>query len=129
MNRNRFAYAIVGALVVASGLASRRYPAALPAFVAEYAGDTLWAVMAFVAIGFAAPRWPTLRVAAAALAVSFAVEVSQLYHAPWIDSVRATRLGALVLGYGFLWSDLVCYTVGVGLAAGVEVACRRTAAQ
>ena len=25
-----------------------------------------------------------------------------------------TRIGALMLGRGFLWSDLVCYTVGVG---------------
>jgi hypothetical protein len=27
------------------------------------------------------------------------------------------RVGGLVLGYGFLWSDLVCYAVGIG--AGV----------
>ena len=34
------------------------------------------------------------------------VEESQLYHASWIDSIRGTTLGALVLGHGFLWSDL-----------------------
>ncbi|MFM8818855.1 MAG: DUF2809 domain-containing protein, partial [Phycisphaerales bacterium] len=43
----------------------------------------------------------------------------QLHHAPWIDGIRATRLGALVLGSGFLWSDIACYAVGVaGGAAG-----------
>ena len=120
MRRHRFLYSIVGCLVVALGLASRRYAAALPAFVAEYAGDTLWASMAFVGIGLLAPRWPSLRVAFAALALSYAVEVSQLYHAPWIDTIRSTRIGALVLGYGFLWSDLVCYTVGVALAVVTE---------
>ncbi len=41
--------------------------------------------------------------------------MSQLYHAEWIDSIRATTLGGLVLGYGFLWSDLVAYTIGVGI--------------
>ena len=41
--------------------------------------------------------------------------MSQLYHAEWIDNIRATTLGGLVLGYGFLWSDLVAYTIGVGV--------------
>ena len=45
----------------------------------------------------------------------YGIEVSQLYHAEWIDSIRATTLGGLVLGYGFLWSDLVAYTIGVGV--------------
>jgi hypothetical protein len=94
----------------------------LPSFIAEYAGDTLWAVMAFLGIGFVAPRWSSLRVAVVALAVSYAVELSQFHHAPWIDALRATRIGALVLGYGFLWSDIVCYTVGVGLCVVVESA-------
>ena len=54
-----------------------------------------------------------------ALAFAFAVEVSQLYHAPWIDALRRTTLGGLVLGFGFLWTDFVCYTISV--AAGVTV--------
>jgi hypothetical protein len=41
---------------------------------------------------------------------------------PWIDSIRHTTLGGLVLGYGFLWGDLVCYAVSVGLGAIVEYA-------
>jgi hypothetical protein len=48
------------------------------------------------------------------------IEVSQLYHAPWIDSIRGTTLGALVLGHGFVWSDLACYAVGVGLGILIE---------
>jgi hypothetical protein len=45
------------------------------------------------------------------------IEVSQLYHAPWIDSVRHTTLGGLALGYDFDWRDLVCYAIGIGCAA------------
>ena len=48
-----------------------------------------------------------------ALAFAFSVEISQLYQAPWINEIRSTTLGALVLGFGFLVSDLVCYSVGV----------------
>ena len=113
-------------IVVTLGLASRRYGEALPAFVAAYAGDTLWAVMAFVAIAMVAAERPSSQVGVAALLVSYGVEVSQLYHAPWIDSVRNTRLGALTLGYGFLWSDVACYTVGVALCVTTERLLRTT---
>lgn len=47
------------------------------------------------------------------MAYSVATELSQLYHAPWIDGLRATRLGGLVLGFGFLWSDLIAHAAGV----------------
>jgi hypothetical protein len=120
--RNRGLSLIAGGVVVALGLASRRYAPALPAFLAAYAGDTLWALMMFVLVGFIVPRWSRLRVGVIALAVSYAVEVSQMYHAPWIDNLRHTRLGGLVLGFGFLWSDLVCYTAGVTLGVVLEVA-------
>jgi hypothetical protein len=108
------------ALVVALGLASRRFGHVLPTFVAAYAGDTLWALAAFLGIGLVLPRAPTRTVAALAMAFSAAVELSQLYHAPWIDSIRRTAVGGLVLGYGFLWGDLVCYAVGVGLGMLLE---------
>ena len=45
---------------------------------------------------------------------------SVLYHTPWIDSIRQTTLGGLILGFGFLWSDLACYAVGVGFGVVME---------
>ena len=122
--RNRVVYAIVLVAVVVAGLASRRFGHLLPAVIATYAGDTLWASMVFVGLALMFPRASTRTLAVAALACAVADEISQLYHAPWIDAIRATRLGALVLGYGFLWSDLACYTVGVLGAAAVEIARR-----
>jgi len=121
-SRNRVVYAIALLLVIAAGLASRRFGHWLPAFVADYAGDTLWAAVVFVGLGLLFPRQPTRTLALAALALAYADEISQLYHAPWIDAIRRTTPGALVLGWGFLWSDLACYTVGVALAAGLEAA-------
>ena len=53
----------------------------------------------------------------------FAVEMSQLYHAPWIDAIRDTRLGGLVLGHGFHERDLVCYGAGVLLGVLIERVC------
>ena len=118
--RSRLACGIALALVIAAGLGSRVFGHSLPAIVATYGGDTLYATMVFVGLALLAPRWSTGRLALAALACSCAIEMSQLYHAPWIDAIRATRPGALVLGYGFLWSDLACYVAGVALGAAAD---------
>lgn len=49
-----------------------------------------------------------------------AIEASQLWQPIWLDELRKQPLVALVLGRGFLWSDLVCYAVGAGAAGAVE---------
>ncbi|HEX2218433.1 MAG TPA: DUF2809 domain-containing protein [Gemmatimonadales bacterium] len=127
MSRSRALYFGLTLLVVALGLASRRYRAGLPAFIGAYAGDALWAAMVFL---LAATVWAHAQprvLAVGALAFSFGVELSQLHRAPWLDALRATRAGALVLGQGFLWSDLLCYTAGVGIAAGADLLLRSRA--
>jgi hypothetical protein len=74
----------------------------------------------FLVLGLVLPRASSGRIATLALAGSFLVEVSQLYHAPWIDAVRQSALGGLVLGFGFLWSDLACYVAGIVLGVVLE---------
>lgn len=109
-------------LVIALGLGSRTPAAAahLPRFLTAYAGDTLWASMVYLGLLLLLPRLSIRHAAAWALGISVLVELSQLLHTPWLDALRAHRLGALVLGRGFLGSDLVCYAAGVGLAAGMD---------
>jgi hypothetical protein len=118
--RSRVLTTILLVATVAAGLASRRYPGWQPDFVARYAGDTLWAAMVFWVLALVWHRGRAAVVGALALGISFADEFSQLFHAPWIDAVRATRWGALVLGQGFLWSDLWCYAAGVAIAVAID---------
>lgn len=102
-------------LVTGFGLASRRWDL-FPTIFGKYPGDALWALLVYVLIGMMRRKMSPSWVAAWALAACFAVETAQLYHAPWIDAVRATRMGYLALGTTFNPMDLVAYTVGV--AAG-----------
>jgi hypothetical protein len=104
----------------ALGLASRWYPSAFPLVVARYGGDALWAGTVLWLVALLRPAMRTTRVALTALTIALLVECSQLYHAPWIDTIRATQPGSLILGQGFLWSDLVSYTVGVTLMAVLD---------
>ena len=119
--RPRAVYVALLAITIVAGLASRRPSSGAPPIVAAYAGDTLWATAAFWTAALLVPRARRAWLAASALGVSVTVELSQLYHAPWIDAVRATRAGGLLLGYTFLWSDLACYAVGVALAVGGDM--------
>lgn len=121
MHRPRPIYALAILIVIAAGLASRSSAAThLPPFLATYAGDTLWALTVFLVLGFIFPKAPTLTLAATAIAISFAVEFSQLYQAPWINHLRETLPGKLLLGAGFLRSDLLCYLAGVTIGTITE---------
>jgi hypothetical protein len=126
--RDRLARLAQIAIVCALGLGSRRFGGLLPGFIASYAGDVLWALAAFLGIGLVLARASTARVAGLVLVACLLVEMSQLYHAPWIDAIRARPLGGLLLGFGFLWADLVCYAVGVGVGVVFELAAYPTAA-
>src|SRR5215469_13706370 len=88
-------------LAIVLGIGSRRLGHRLPGVVAAYAGDTLWATVAFLGIGLLLPRAGLGQVAVLAWLFALLIELSQLYHAPWIDALRHTTLGGLVLGYGF----------------------------
>ncbi|MCF7962065.1 MAG: DUF2809 domain-containing protein [Pirellula sp.] len=115
--KRRIVYLLFAVVTMLVGLASRRFRQHLPTFIGEYSGDVLWALMLFLVVSFVLAGRPLFLRCIISLILAFAVEVSQLYHALWIDGIRSTTLGGLVLGFGFLWSDLVCYLVGI--AAGM----------
>ncbi|KMQ00191.1 DUF2809 domain-containing protein [Bacillus cereus] len=123
--RNRVLYALFTIVVIILGLSSRKFSFALPHLLNDYLGDALWALMIFNGFGFLFPKTETKKLAFISLMFCYGIEVSQLYHAEWIDSIRATTLGGLVLGYVFLWSDLVAYTIGVGVGILCEVIFRK----
>ncbi|MGE7881821.1 DUF2809 domain-containing protein [Bacillus sp. NPDC094077] len=123
--RNRLLYAVFTIVVIILGLSSRKFAFALPNLLNDYLGDALWALMIFTGFGFLFPKIETKKLACISLLFCYGIEISQLYHVPWIDSIRATTLGGLVLGYGFLWSDLVAYTIGVGIGILFEFMLRK----
>ncbi len=114
IKRNRTRQALLVIAAMAAGLGSRKIAGLLPDFVNAYLGDALWALMIFFGFGFLCRTARTKTIAFMALVFCYLIEFSQLYHAGWIDRIRGTALGGLVLGYGFLWSDLLAYLLGIG---------------
>lgn len=125
MKRDRTIYALLVALVITAGLASRRYPDLLPVFMRKGTGDALWALMVFLLAGMIRPGAKTAMLGAVALLISYLDEFSQMYQAPWIDAIRDTIPGRLVLGSGFNWGELGWYTVGVAFGVVAEITALR----
>lgn len=120
VKRNGFIYLALVIIVMILGLGARSLSVYLPYWINIYLGDTLWAIMIYFLFGLIYRTRETRWIAVLAFSFSFGIEISQLYHSQWIDTLRQTRLGGLVLGYGFLWSDLVSYTMGISVGALLE---------
>jgi ADP-ribosyl-[dinitrogen reductase] hydrolase len=111
--RPRLPYLALAAGTIAAGLLVRGGALGLSAVARDVVGDALWAAMMLWMVSALAPGLPLRSRGGAALWVCVLVEVSQLYHAPWIDTARQTLPGQLVLGSGYDPRDIIAYAVGV----------------
>ena len=116
----RTGFLVLACATIAVGLVVHLRGAALGPVARDVLGDALWAMMIAWWAGALAPQARLAVRSTAAYAVCAAVEVSQLYHAPALDAVRATMVGHLVLGSGFDPRDLLAYGAGVAFAALLE---------
>src|SRR5882757_8548239 len=115
MRKSRITYFLLIIITVIIGLLSRRFTI-IPLFI----GDILWATMVYFIARFLFISNAIKFIILISLLFCYAIEFSQLYQAPWINNIRHTQFGRLVLGEGFLWGDLLCYTVGVGIGVLID---------
>lgn len=83
-------------------------------------GDMLYAVMAYFGMRLLFIKNSQKKALVLALIFCFCIEFLQLYDAEWLLKIRRTTLGHYALGQGFLWSDLVYYTLGILIAFGMD---------
>lgn len=119
--RRRAWYGGLVLVTLLTGLAVHWRGGWLGAVVNDVAGDALWAAMI---VWWAGVVWPAARSAvraAVGFGVCVAVECSQLWHTPWLDAVRHTPWGHLMLGSGFDPRDFAAYALGVTVAWVLDV--------
>lgn len=119
-SKARLIYFTAVIITMAAGLASRHFGALLPDFVREHFGDALWAGMIYFGIRMLwinrSREWAMI----VSLIFSWAIECSQIIQTPWLNEVRSTVLGALILGHEFLAMDLLRYAVGILFVYGID---------
>jgi hypothetical protein len=111
----RLLYFALIIVTIITGLLSRHYHST-PLFI----GDILWATMVYFIFRFLFITKEIKWIVVYSIIFCYAIEFSQLYKAPWINSLRHTLFGRLVLGDTFLWGDLLSYTIGIALGVSVN---------
>lgn len=71
-----------------------------------------WSLLASIFLPAAKP----LRIALAVLIITCIIEFMQLWHPPFLESIRSTRMGATLLGNSFTWLDFPHYLLGSVIA-------------
>jgi uncharacterized membrane protein YfhO len=115
MIKARLNYLIAVIFVIIAGLLSRKFDA-----IPQWIGDLLWALMVYLMVSALWLKAPVQKKVIISLLFCFGIEFSQMYQADWINRLRQTLPGRLILGQGFLWGDLLAYTLGVGLGVLIE---------
>lgn len=82
-------------------------------WIPEETGDALWAMMVFCLWRIILVKQSLRPVAIISLTHSFLVEFSQILRWSWLVSFRSTFIGHMMLGQGFLWTDLLAYLIGI----------------
>lgn len=89
-----------------------RFSPSLPEYIRDPAGGIAYEMLWILVVIFIYPRADRRLTAIWVCAVTCAIEFLQLYQPPWLQAIRATLPGRLLLGSTFLWSDLPVYSIG-----------------
>ena len=95
-------------LLIPIGLISRRI-----SWIPTETGDALWAMMVFCLWRIVLHNKKLPLVAITSLVHCYLVEFSQMITWRWLVSFRQTFIGHMMLGQGFLWIDLLAYSIGI----------------
>ncbi len=113
MNRSSFGYLVAATGVLVTGLLAHKLRTMFPGMGYKIAGDALWAALIYLMFALLLPRASIRAIAGYASLFSAVIEFSQLFHAPWIDTLRATLPGKLILGSVFSVWDFAYYGIGI----------------
>jgi hypothetical protein len=85
----------------------------MPDVVRTYGGDVLSATCIFFGVRWVLHRHNICHDAVVAYVICVLIELQQLIMWSPLRRLRDDTPLAILLGHGFLWSDLLCYAVGV----------------
>lgn len=116
----RTMYVCMAVVLIPFGLGTKSYHGPLQSWIHSYAGDVLVAIFLYLLLRGVLPRLSPAICGLTILCVSIVVECSQLFTSPFLEQLRQTFPGRVILGASFDWIDLLCYALGVGLAVSLD---------
>ncbi len=113
--RRPYGISLIATLVM--GVATQFVEGPNLVWIARQLGGTFYVLLWIFLTLTAFPKWRASAVCGAALLATLLVECAQLAHPAWLENLRSTRPGRLLLGSDFDWMDFPYYGLGylVGL--------------
>jgi len=114
--KRKIVYAVLFVFCTWLALATRSHKTWFPNIVVVYGGDVIWAGMFLFFVRIFFTKTPLWKLALINYGLGVIDELSQLNQSPFMLYLRSFTVGRLMLGVGFLWSDIVCYAIGTLIA-------------
>ena len=106
-----------------------RFLAPIPPEWRDHTGGISYVVFWIFVLAIFCPRMKAWRIALTILAITCALEFAQLWHPLWLERVRRTFPGRVILGTTFDWYDFPPYFVGALLGWALLGAFTKLAAE
>ena len=87
--------------------------------IRPYGGDFLVVILIYCFVK-SVINTPVIKTALGVLLFSYLVEVSQYFHLVTLLGMQHSKLANIMLGTSFSFTDLLAYTLGIGLIIVVE---------
>jgi hypothetical protein len=104
------------ALIVPLGFYTKLYAGPASEWVNNSLGGILYVLFWCLVFSFVFNKAKSGSIVLIVFTATCALEFLQLWHPPLLESIRATFLGATLLGNSFTWWDLLHYCIGALLA-------------
>jgi len=115
MARNWKAFLLSFAILVPLGFYTKHFQSAAAPWIRASLGGVFYEIFWCLLAGLLLPRAKSRTIAAWVLGATCAIEFLQLWHPPALEAVRATFVGATILGSSFDWGDFPYYFIGSAL--------------
>lgn len=89
------------------------------AFIRPYGGDVLVGILVYCFVK-SFLNTPVIPTALMVLAFCYTIEILQYFNYVNLLGLQNSKLARIVLGTGFSWIDMVCYTAGMLIVILVE---------
>ena len=87
--------------------------------IRPYGGDFLVVILIYCFVK-SFINTPVIKTALGVLLFSYVIEISQYFHLVTLLGMQHSRLANIMLGTSFSFTDLLAYTLGIGLVIVVE---------
>jgi len=112
MNRYRFNLFIAIIIIIPLGLVSKFYNSPLYQWLNNYSGGIFYEIFWILLVILINPKIPPLIAAIWVFMITALLEFMQLWHPPFLEAIRATLIGRLLIGTTFDWWDFPHYILG-----------------